>query len=86
MQKRHHSENTVFTELYWQKVTTLISYQNQRCWVVVATGLEPVVSLRSASFAMVASRRCRLRGSLAQYASTSLHPAPRALGSGAPSI
>ena len=53
---------------------------------VVATGLEPVVSLRSVNFAMVASRRCRLRRSLAQYASASLHPALRALGSSAPSM
>ena len=41
MQKRHHPENTVFSGLYGQKVTTLISYQNQRCWVVEVTGFEP---------------------------------------------
>ena len=44
MQKRHHPENAVFTGLYGQKVTTLISYQNQRCWVVEHTGFEPVTS------------------------------------------
>ena len=41
-----------------------------------------MVSLRyacSVSFAMVASPRCRLRRSLAQYASALLHPAQRAL-------
>ena len=54
--------------------------------LVVATGLEPVVSLRSVSFAMVASRRCRLRRSLAQYASASLLRPLGALGSGAPSM
>ena len=44
MQKRHRPENTVFSGLYGQKVTTLISYQNQRCWVVEHTGFEPVTS------------------------------------------
>ena len=42
MQKRHHPENAVFTGLYGQKVTTLISYQNQRCWVVEPRGVEPL--------------------------------------------
>ena len=36
-------------------------------------------SLRSVSFAIVVSRRCRLGDSFAQYASASLHPAQRAL-------
>ena len=42
MQKRYHLENTVFSGLYGQKVTTLISYQNQRCWVVEPRGVEPL--------------------------------------------
>ena len=54
--------------------------------VVVATGLEPVVSLRSVNFAMVASPRYRLRRSLAQYTSASLFRPLGALGSGAPSM
>ena len=33
MQKRQHPENIVFSGVFSQKVTTLISYQNQRCWV-----------------------------------------------------
>ena len=48
-----------------------------------------MVSLRyacSVNFAMVASTRCRLRRSLAQYASASLHRPLGALGSGAPSM
>ena len=45
-----------------------------------------MVSLRSVNFAMVASPRWRLRRSLAQYASASLHRLPGALGSGAPSM
>ena len=35
MQKRQHPENTVFSGLYGQKATTLISYQNQRCLVAL---------------------------------------------------
>ena len=42
MQKRHRPENTVFSRLYGQKVTTLISYQNQRCWVADPKGFEPL--------------------------------------------
>ena len=38
-------------------------------------------SLRSVSFAIVVSLRCRLGDSFAQHASASLHPAQRALGS-----
>ena len=53
---------------------------------MVLTGLEPVVSLCSVSFAMVVSLRCRLRYFLAQPASASLHPPQAALGFGAPSI
>jgi len=37
------------------------------------------ISLRSVSFAIVVSRRCRLGDSFAQHASASLHPAQRAL-------
>ena len=42
--------------------------------LVVATGLEPVVSLRSVRFATVASLRCRSRCSFAHRASASLSP------------
>ena len=50
MQKRHHPENAVFTGLYGQKVTTLISYQNQRCWVAEAVGFEPTDGCPSPDF------------------------------------
>ena len=54
---------------------------SQASRVVVTVGLEPTVSLRSVSFAIVALLRCRLHRSFAQPASASLHPALRALGS-----
>ena len=46
MQKRHHAENTVFTGLYGQNVTTLISNQNQRCWVPGHVYFATMVELR----------------------------------------
>ena len=70
--KESPRKHSVFKGLWW-------SQQDSNLWSRCA-------SLASVSFAMVASRRCRLRRSLAQYASASLHPALRALGSGAPSM
>ena len=44
------------------------------CVVVVTVGLEPTVSLRSVSFAIVALLHWRLHRSFAQHASASLSP------------
>ena len=43
MQKRHPAENTVFSRAFIQKVTTLISYQNQRCWVALNPNFDTMV-------------------------------------------
>ena len=40
MQKRQHPENIVFSGALSQKVTTLISYQNQRCWVALSVNCD----------------------------------------------
>ena len=44
---RQERKKPAVMRTFSQKVTTLISYQNQRCWVVVATGIEPVTPLMS---------------------------------------
>jgi len=54
--------------------------------MVVLTGLEPVVSLRSVRFAIVACSRCRSARSFAHHASASLHPPQAALRLRAPSM
>ena len=55
-------------------------------FLVVLTGLEPVVSLCSVRFAIVAERRCRLLHSFAHHASASLHRPQGALRLRAPSM